>query len=148
MAPKTEYVSAQYVTLQGQQQTLSFPRGAELGGVVSYTHTHTKTVRRQGEIVRGRERGERESGKQRLTGGMQKELCLAFSKYYPFVEVGLIVDEALFLDFVDRPLLHAAGGKTIEVIFTRQTDMRHIDKCFRGGPTFEEDMRESPAASE
>ena len=62
MAPKTEYVSAQYVTLQGQQQTLSFPRGAELGGVVSYTHTHThKDSEKTGrDSERERERRERE----------------------------------------------------------------------------------------
>ena len=110
--PKTEYVSARFRTLQGQERTLTFPRGAALSE-------------------------------------MQKELCLAFSKYYPFVEVGLIVNETtLFLEIVDRPLLHVAEGKAIEVIFTRQSDMTHIDKCFRGQPTFEEDMRESPAGSE
>ena len=80
---------------------------------------------------------------------MQKELCLAFKKHNPFVEGGLIVNETtLFLDVVDRPLLNVAKGRAIEVIFSRQTDMRHIDKCFRGQPTFEEDMRESPAGSE
>ena len=44
-----DYVTAQYVTLQGQQQTLSFARGASLGD-------------------------------------MQKDLCSAFGKYYPFIE--------------------------------------------------------------
>ena len=39
------------------------------------------------------------------------------------------------------PLLHVADGKDVKVIFTRQTDMRHIDSVFRGPkPTFEEDM--------
>ena len=40
-APKTEYVSAQYVTLQGQQQTLSFPRTTALGDLF-VLHTQEK----------------------------------------------------------------------------------------------------------
>ena len=79
---------------------------------------------------------------------MQKELCLAFLKFYPFVEVSLVVDEKTFVDAMDRPLLHAAEGKAILAIFTRQTDMSHIDKCFRGQRSFEEDMRDSSAGSE
>ena len=46
---QSDYVTAQYVTLPGQQQTLSFARGASLGD-------------------------------------MQKDLCSAFGKYYPFIE--------------------------------------------------------------
>jgi hypothetical protein len=67
------------------------------------------------------------------------------------VEAGLIVnDTTLFVDFVDQPLLDVEEGQAIEVIWSRQTDMRHIDLCFRRGPktSFEEDMRESPAGSE
>ena len=92
---------------------------------------------------------DRETGKQ-ISGEMQKELCLAFLKFYPFVEVSLVVDEkTTFVDMMDRPLLHAAEGKAILVIFTRQTDMSHIDKCFRGQSSFEEDMmRDSSAGSE
>ena len=64
--------------------------------------------------------------------------------YYPFVEVGLVVDEKMaFVDMIDKPFLYASEGKPIEVIFTRQTDMSHIDKCFRVLLTFEEDMRDS-----
>ena len=49
-APRqSDYVTARYVTLPGQQQTLKFPRGASLGD-------------------------------------MQKDLCSAFGKYYPFIE--------------------------------------------------------------
>ena len=56
---------------------------------------------------------------------MQKELCSAFSKFYPMVEVGLILDEKVYTDFFDRPLLHAdSEGKSVEVIFAMQTDMR------------------------
>ena len=75
---------------------------------------------------------------------MQQKLCSSFSKFYPMVEAGLILDDdKVHTDFFDRPLLHvAAEGKTAVVIFTRQTDMRHIDKCFRGRPTFEQDMAE------
>ena len=103
---KTEYVSARFRTLSGQERTLIFPRDATLSQ-------------------------------------MQKELCWAFSKYYPCVEVGLILnDKTLFQDMIDRPLLHIAEGTAIEVIFTQQTDMRHIDRCFRGRPSFEEDMQE------
>ena len=97
------------------------------------------SVRNRAETER-----ERESGKQTLTGEMQKELCRAYKKHYPFVEAGLIVNETtLFLDTVDTPLLYvSAEGRAIEVIFTRQTDMRRIDECFRGQPSFEEDMRD------
>ena len=84
-----------------------------------------------------------------MSGEMQKEFCLAFFKFYPFIEVSLVVNEnTAFVDMMDRPLLHAAEGKAILAIFTRQTDMSHIDKCFRGQPSFEEDMRESSAGSE
>ena len=78
---------------------------------------------------------------------MQIDLCAAFRRFYPFVECGLIVDEStLYLDFIDRPLLQILDGQTIEVIFTRATDMRHVDRCFRGPKaSFEEDMREGPA---
>ena len=76
-----------------------------------------------------------------MPGEMQKELCVAFSKFYPFVAVALIVDGTPFVDSADRPLLHAAEGNAVKVIFTRQTDMRHIDLCYRGPkPSFEEDM--------
>ena len=75
---------------------------------------------------------------------------MAFLKFYPFVEVSLVVDEkTTFVDMMDRPLLHAAESKAILAIFTRQTDMSHIDKCFRGQSSFEEDMmRDSSAGSE
>ena len=110
-ALKTE-VSARYISLQGQQQTLSFPRGVALSD-------------------------------------MQKALCSAFSKPYPKTEAGLVVNETLFFDeFSDRPLIQAAEGKDIQIVFSTQTDMRHVDACFRGKPSFEEDMRETPAASE
>ena len=69
--------------------------------------------------------------------------------YYPFVEVGLVVDEKLaFVDMIDKPLLYASEGKAIEAIFARQTDMSHIDKCFRGQPSLEEDIRDSSAGSD
>ena len=61
----------------------------------------------------------------------------------------MVLDEKTFVDMMDRPLLQAAEGKAILAIFTRQTDMSHIDKCFRGQPSFEEDMmRDSSAGSE
>ena len=73
---------------------------------------------------------------------MQQKLCSSFSEFYPMVEVGLILDDNVHTDFFDRPLLHAATEcKAAEVRFTRQTDMRHVDRCFRGRPAFEEDMR-------
>jgi hypothetical protein len=69
--------------------------------------------------------------------------------YYPFVEVGLVVDEKLaFVDMIDKPLLYASEDKAIEAIFARQTDMSHIDKCFRGQPSLEEDIRDSSAGSD
>ena len=53
----------------------------------------------------------------------------------------MIMDEKVYTNFFDRPLLHAAAEcKTAEVIFTRQTDMQQ-DRCVRGRPAFEEDMR-------
>ena len=48
-----------------------------------------------------------------------------------------------FVDFIDRPLLHVADGVGVDVVFSRTTDMKHIDLCFRGQrPSFAEDMRE------
>ena len=83
---------------------------------------------------------------------MQKKLCSAVGRNYPMTECALVVDERPFFYYYDRPLVHvdAAEGKSIEVIFTRQTDMRHIDLCFRRGPKprLEEDMRKAPADSE
>ena len=109
-APKqSDHVAAQYVTLHGQQATLSFARSASLGD-------------------------------------MQRDLCAAFAKYWPTVEVGLIIDETtLCVDMIDKPLLNMSEGKTnmIGVIFTRATDLRGLDQCFRGRrSSFEEDMRE------
>ena len=112
-ALKTE-VSARYISLQGEHQTLSFPRGVALSD-------------------------------------MQRALCSAFSKPYPKTEAGLVVNETLVFDeSSSRPLIHAAEGKDIQIIFATQTDMKHVDACFRGPrPSFEEDMmRETPAASE
>ena len=37
-APEKEYVSARYITLQGNEQMLAFPRGAALGAVFLYNH--------------------------------------------------------------------------------------------------------------
>ena len=76
------------------------------------------------------------------------DLCAAFRRFYPFVACGLIVCEATeYVDFIDQPLLQISEGQTIEVIFTRATDMRHLDKCFRGPRTsFEEDMCDGPAS--
>ena len=81
---------------------------------------------------------------------MQKSLCSAFSKPYPKTEAGLVVNETMVFDeSSSRPLIHAAEGKDIQIIFATQTDMRHVDACFRRPkPSFEEDMRETPAASE
>ena len=75
------------------------------------------------------------------------DLCAAFRSFYQFVKCGLIVNEStVYLDFIDRPLLQVTDGQTIVVIFTRATDMRHLDKCFRGPKaSFEEGMRERPA---
>ena len=100
---------------------------------------------------RKRREGERERDtlqKQRQPGDMQMDLCAAFRRYYPFVACGLIVDEAtVCVDFIDRPLLQIADGQTIEVTFARATDMRHLDKCFRGPRTsFEDDMCDGPAS--
>ena len=82
---------------------------------------------------------------------MQKQLCVAFSKHYPMVEVGLIIGgDKVYTEFMDRPLLNAAAEGKIMVVFARQTDMRHIDRCFpRGGqPRIEEDdVRETPPAA-
>ena len=74
---------------------------------------------------------------------MQSKLCSTFSKFYPMVEVGLILgNDNVYTDFCDRPLLHVAEGSTAKVVFSKQTDMRHLDRCFRRRSTFEQDMRE------
>jgi hypothetical protein len=60
--------------------------------------------------------------------------------------VGLIIGETVYVDLIDQPLLcPLPENKAIDVIFTRATNMRAIDICFRGPrPTFEDDMREGP----
>ena len=64
---------------------------------------------------------------------MQSTLCTSFSRFYPMVEVGLILDDKVYTDFWDKPLLHAAAeGNTAKVIFTMQTDMRRICSSFVG----------------
>lgn len=100
-------------------------------------------IQRERETERESERGWG-TDRQQQTGDLQKGLCAAFSKFYPFVECGLVLGGAtVYLDFIDRPLLQISEGQTIEVIFTRTTDMRHVDKCFRGPKTsFEDDMRD------
>ena len=79
-------------------------------------------------------------------GDMQRQLCSAFAKRYPLSQVGVIVGERAFVEFLERPLLHVTDGNAIEVVFTRFTDMKHVDLCFRGQRrSFEEDMREPDA---
>ena len=46
-APKTEYVSARFRTLQAQEHTLTFPRAATLGLFFLYTHRDDKNKERQ-----------------------------------------------------------------------------------------------------
>ena len=76
-------------------------------------------------------------------GDMQRQLCSAFSKHFPFSQVGVVIGERVFVDFLERPLLHVADKEKVDVVWTRTTDMTHIDVCFRGPrPSFEEDMRE------
>ena len=66
---------------------------------------------------------------------------VATAGYYPMVEVGLVLDETAYTDIFDKPLLNVAvEGKAIKVIFSRQTDTQHIDRCFKERATFEEDM--------
>ena len=62
--PQTEYVSAQYVTRQGQQQTLSFARGAALGDFV-VSSTHPRAMRRGRKIGR---RAKEERGREAEVG--------------------------------------------------------------------------------
>ena len=79
-------------------------------------------------------------------GDMQRQLCSAFAKRYPLSQVGMIIGERAFVEFLERPLLHVTDGDAIEVVFTRVTDMKHVDLCFRGQRrSFEEDMREPDA---
>ena len=102
-----------------------------------FVHTETTRTKRDRETVK------------QISGEMQKELCLAFLKFYPFVEVSLVVDEkTAFMATMDQPLLYVSEGKAIEATFARQTDMSRIDKCFSGQPSFDEDMRDSSAGSE
>ena len=76
-------------------------------------------------------------------GDMQRQLCSAFSKHFPFSQVGVVVGERVFADFLGRALLQVADNEKVEVVWTRTADMTHIDVCFRGPRTsFEEDMRE------
>ena len=49
--PKTEYVSARFRTLQGQERALTFPRGAALGVFLFVVHTETIRTKRKRERV-------------------------------------------------------------------------------------------------
>jgi len=79
-------------------------------------------------------------------GQMQKQLCAAFSRRFPMTQAGLVVGGRAFSEFSDRPLLEA-GSDGIEVVFSLTTDMTFIDQCFRGRPSFQEDMEEDGPAS-
>ena len=77
---------------------------------------------------------------------MQKQLCSAFGKSFPMTQVELIVNNVVYNEFLDKPLLQKPKENDhINVIFAPVTDMTHIDICFRNQkqPTFEEDMQES-----
>ena len=84
-------------------------------------------------------------------GEMQKQLCAAFLRRFPMTQAGLVVGDRAFSEFSDRPLLEVGDGEGIEVVFSLTTDMTFVDQCFRGRPTFQQDMQEkesNPAASE
>ena len=83
-------------------------------------------------------------------GQMQKQLCAAFSRRFPMTQAGLVVGGRAFSEFSDRPLLEVGesnGGNGIEVVFSLTTDMTFIDQCFRGRPSFKEDMEEDGPGS-
>ena len=69
LAPENEYVSARCTTLQGNEQMLSFPRGAALGAF--FLNNHIKKAKEQEKQT--------DSARKRATGEMQEQLCAAFS---------------------------------------------------------------------
>ena len=65
-------------------------------------------------------------------------------------QVGLIINDMVFHEILDKPLLMAQiGTDHINAIFTQATDMTHIDVCFRDRRrrTFEEYMQVENACS-
>ena len=65
-------------------------------------------------------------------------------------QVELIVNDMVSHEFLEKALLMAPIGLDhINVIFTRVTDMTHIDACFRDRrrPMFEEYMQDENACS-
>ena len=76
-------------------------------------------------------------------GDMQRHLCKLFSKRFPLNQVSLVIADRAYVDWIDKPLLNIEIGAGVDVVFTRTTDMKHFDSCFRGPrPTFDEDMQE------
>ncbi len=51
---------------------------------------------------------------------MQKQLCAAFGKNYPYTAAAVCVGEEAFSDFEDVPFRLASNYETVNVIFTRQ----------------------------
>ena len=77
-------------------------------------------------------------------GDMQRHLCKLFSKRFPLNQVSLVIADRAYVDWIDKPLLNIEIGAGVDVVFTRTTDMKHFDSCFRGPrPTFDEDMQEA-----
>ena len=76
-APKTDeaYVSADFITLHGQTQTLTFARGVRLG----FFCTHRSNRKTEGR-VRERESHTHTHTTKTTTGDMQRTLCATFSK--------------------------------------------------------------------
>ena len=50
---------------------------------------------------------------------MQKQLCAAFGKNFPFTAAAVCIGEEAFSDFEDVPFRLASNYETVNVIFTR-----------------------------
>ena len=92
-----EYLSVRFRTLQGQERTLTFPRSVSLGAFFCCKHRYNKHQERKTE----------RDGKQIMTGEMQKELCMAFSKHPAAVVVSWVRYERGSVFVVLRNLLRA-----------------------------------------
>ena len=73
---------------------------------------------------------------------MQKSLTRAFGKQCPLIACGLVVGDHTYDEFVNKPLVNAAEGDRIGVVFSITTNILHVDRCFKlAETTFEEAMQ-------
>ena len=64
---------------------------------------------------------------------VQRDICRFFRQRFPATKASLLIDEATFYEFIDKPFLSCADGAVCTVIFADTDDPLFYDKADRLG---------------